>query len=87
MAISGADRVALAGAEVADHSDEEARAVAAAFAREFARLRYPGPRIMRLFADPFYGRAHAAFRRLGERAVGEIVAAVVRESRPVRRAR
>jgi len=64
---------------------DEARATAAAFAREFARLGHSPPNLMRLFADPFYAPAHAALQELGEVAVREIVAVAVRDRPPLPR--
>jgi len=58
--------------------DEAAtREMAEVFADEFARLGLPAVRIRALFANPFYGGAHAAWRALGEPAVREIVDAAV----------
>ncbi|HJQ83434.1 MAG TPA: hypothetical protein VKA21_05115 [Candidatus Binatia bacterium] len=72
---------------VAPPPGEAGRLVAAAFAREFARLGYPAAHILRLFADPFYGGAHAALCRLGEPAIREIVEDAVRSSPRVGRLR
>lgn len=58
-------------------ADEDSLEAAVAFAGEFARLGYSAPRLMELFADPFYGPAHGALRRLGEPIVRQIVAAAV----------
>jgi hypothetical protein len=58
----------------------DARETAGAFASEFARLGYSAQGLMKLFADPFYGPAHAALRRLGEPVVCEIVAEAVSAS-------
>jgi hypothetical protein len=64
------------GSEVSTH--EVLHQAAAAFAAEFARLGYSTPRLMELFADPFYAPAYIALRRLGEPAVRHIVAEAVR---------
>jgi hypothetical protein len=58
---------------------EAMREMAEVFADEFARLGYPAPQILALFANPFYAGAHAALRALGEAAVRRIIVeAVVR---------
>ena len=49
------------------------REMAYVFAEEFARIGLDAPRILRLFASPFYAGAHRAYRALGEAAVREIV--------------
>ena len=43
------------------------------FAEEFARMGYDAERLMGLFRNPFYGGAHAAYRRLGDGIVRRIV--------------
>ncbi|MBI4491024.1 MAG: hypothetical protein HY694_18235 [Deltaproteobacteria bacterium] len=43
------------------------------FAEEFARMGYDVERLMRLFQNPFYAGAHAAYRALGDAAVRQIV--------------
>jgi hypothetical protein len=63
---------------------ERAREIVNAFAREFARLGHPAPRIVRFMADPFYGSPHAALGVLGSSAVRRIVEDAVRASTPAR---
>jgi|SRR6188508_2421863 hypothetical protein len=58
--------------------DEVTRAMAAAFADEFAQLGYTRDEILELFRAPFYAAIHRAWQLLGEaeiaRMVGESVA-------------
>ena len=52
---------------------ESQREMAYVFAEEFARLGHDGPGILRLFRNPFYAGANAAYRTLGhERTVAII---------------
>ena len=44
---------------------ESQREMAYVFAEEFARLGHDGPGILRIFLDPFYSGANAAYRMLG----------------------
>jgi len=64
---------------------ESLHQAARAFAAEFARLGYSVPRLMELFADPFYAPAYVAFHRLGAPVVRDIVAAAVRAAPALRR--
>jgi hypothetical protein len=57
--------------------DGAMRTMAEVFADEFARLGLPPSRICGLFANPFYGGAHAAWQALGEPAVRAIVETAV----------
>ena len=43
------------------------------FAEEFCRMGWDAPRILQVFANPFYAGAYRAYRALGEPAVREIV--------------
>jgi hypothetical protein len=52
---------------------ESTRAMAEAFADEFARMGHRSWQILGLFQNPFYAGAHRALRALGEDAVREIV--------------
>lgn len=45
----------------------------AAYAREFARLRWPRERILALFRTPRYASPHGAWLRLGEERVRALV--------------
>jgi hypothetical protein len=55
-------------------ADETAtRAMAAAFADEFAQMGFTRERLLRVFADPFYAGAHSARRLLGEAEIARIV--------------
>ena len=54
------------------------RAMAEAFADEFAAMGFGRDRVLALFRNPFYAGAHRAFRALGEEAVGRIVDESVR---------
>jgi hypothetical protein len=54
------------------------RAMAEAFADEFACMGFDRSRILGLFRSPFYAGAHRAFRALGEDEVLRIVDESVR---------
>ena len=43
------------------------------FAEEFCRMGWGAPRILRVFANPFYAGAYRAYRALGEPVVRAIV--------------
>ncbi len=77
MAMSPAEDGAEGAVEHARlHEDAEM------FATEFARLGYSVPRLMQLFADPFYAPAFIARCRLGEPTVRAIVDEAVRRRPP-----
>jgi hypothetical protein len=67
-----ADPMALVGVTVPAEAGA-ARDMAWVFAEEFARMGFDAPRILRLFASPFYAGAHQALRRLGEPEIAAIV--------------
>ncbi len=48
-------------------------AMARAFVEEYALLGWPPRRILSLFRHPFYAGAHAAYERLGEGRIVELV--------------
>ena len=52
---------------------EELREMAYTFAEEFARMGHAGPQILRMFQNPFYAGAHAAYRALGHDAVRRVI--------------
>jgi hypothetical protein len=43
------------------------------FAEEFARMGHDGPKILRMFQNPFYAGANDAYRRLGHTAAADII--------------
>lgn len=43
------------------------------FAEEFARKGYDGPKILRMFQNPFYAAAHAAYLALGHDATAAVI--------------
>ena len=43
------------------------------FAEEFCRMGWDAPRILQVFANPFYAGAYRAYRAMGEPAVRAIV--------------
>jgi len=49
------------------------RAMAEAFADEFAQMGFDRERLLRIFSNPFYAGAHAALARLGVQEVERIV--------------
>ncbi len=49
------------------------REMACVFADEFARMGYDRERILRIFRQPHYAGAHAAWRRLGEEEILNII--------------
>jgi hypothetical protein len=52
---------------------EEMREMACAFAEEFARMGHDGPKILRMFQNPFYTGAHSTYRALGHAATAAII--------------
>jgi hypothetical protein len=53
--------------------EEELREMACTFAEEFARMGHDGPKILRMFQNPFYTGAHATYRALGHAATAAII--------------
>jgi hypothetical protein len=43
------------------------------FAEEFARKGYDGPKILRMFQNPFYAAAHGAYLALGHDATAAVI--------------
>jgi hypothetical protein len=73
------DPSTLVGVSLPGGGPEAARAMAAVFADEFARLGYDERAIFALFEDPFYAGPHAALGALGVPAVLALIQeAVVR---------
>ena len=54
-------------------NEDTVREMAAAFADEFAQLGHSREEILDLFRSPYYAGAHAAYDKLGEETIGEIV--------------
>jgi hypothetical protein len=52
---------------------EEMREMACACAEEFARMGHDGPKILRMFQNPFYTGAHNTYRALGHAATAAII--------------
>jgi len=59
-------------------TEETTRAMAEAFADEFAQLGHSREKILTLFGAPFYAGAHAAYLSLGEPEIRRIVDESVR---------
>jgi hypothetical protein len=71
------DPLTLTGVEVpAARGDVEAMALA--FAEEFAASGWDEPQLARMFASPFYGGPHLAWRTLGEERCRALIAEAVR---------
>ena len=68
----GEDPMELVGVTVPADAGSELE-MAYVFAEEFARLGDDGPRILRLFQNPFYAGAHAAYRALGQERTQAII--------------
>jgi len=52
---------------------EEMREMACAFAEEFARMGHDGPKILRMFQNPFYTGAYSTYRALGHAVTTAII--------------
>lgn len=52
---------------------EELRETVCSCAEEFARMGHNGPAILRMFQNPFYRAAYAAYRALGHAASAAII--------------
>ena len=52
---------------------ESAHETVCCFAEEFARRGYDGPKILRMFQNPFYAAAHDAYRALGHDPTAAII--------------
>ena len=53
--------------------EEEMREMACTFAEEFARMGHDGPKILRMFQNPFYAGAYNTYRALGHAATATII--------------
>jgi hypothetical protein len=53
--------------------EEEMREMACTFAEEFARMGHDGPKILRMFQNPFYTGAYSTYRALGHAATAAII--------------
>jgi hypothetical protein len=52
---------------------EEMHEMACTFAEEFARMGHDGPKILRMFQNPFYAGAYSTYRALGHAATAAII--------------
>jgi hypothetical protein len=52
---------------------EEMREMACLYAEEFARMGHDGPKILRMFQNPFYAGAYNTYRALGHAATAAII--------------